>query len=63
MTDKQESAWVEATVEHTNSYGDKFEKAKGDRYEVPDADQRALLINSKLVKSVAEPKAAEPAKG
>jgi len=42
---------VKALKPHNNGYGDKFEKAKGDEYEMPD-DHAKPLIAAKLVAEV-----------
>lgn len=63
---------VKALKPHNNGYGDKFEKAKGDEYEIPD-DHAGPLIAAGLVEDVnarpprparrraAKPAAARPA--
>lgn len=42
---------VKTLKPHTNGYGDKFEKAKGDEYEIPAADAKPLIAG-KLVAEV-----------
>ncbi|MFA5989686.1 MAG: hypothetical protein WC803_08785 [Sphingomonas sp.] len=42
---------VKALKPHMNGYGDKFEKAKGDEYEIPDV-HAAPLIAAKLAADV-----------
>lgn len=42
---------VKALKSHSNGYGAKFEKAKGDEYEIPATDA-APLITAKLVAEV-----------
>lgn len=42
---------VKTRVEHGNGYGDKYLKAKGDEYEVPDV-HAGPLIAAKLVAEV-----------
>lgn len=34
---------VKTLKPHMNGYGDKFEKAKGDEYEIPDVHARPLI--------------------
>lgn len=49
---------VKTLIPHQNGWGDKFDKAKGDEYDLPEADA-AGLIEEGLIEAVAE----KPAKG
>lgn len=53
---------VKTLIPHNNGYGDKFEKAKGDEYEIPSEDA-APLIDAGLVADVNGKPAGKTANG
>lgn len=52
---------VEVIKDHGNGHGDKWEKAKGDTYDLPDAQAETLIAEKLVVR--AGKKSAEAPKG